>query len=260
MNEDGLVHSSFQSKEEPMGDQKTNAASSYPTTQWTQIIEVIQRGDSDAAGVALGEFCERYRPAIYNFFRQRGKCSHEEAEDHTQAFFASRILEGWDRRNGFLHTAQRGEQTRFRSFLCHVLWRFLQDEWKRTAAKKAGGGVAHVPLDDLELFGGPADPRAFESFGQKFDRVFAQEIIQRAAERSKHSRHLMAHLRGEISQQEAAQELGLTENAFKQAHHRFRERLALDLWEEVGKLVGPDENEIRAELKYLMSLFAQPAS
>ena len=43
----------------------------------------------------------------------------------------------------------------------------------------------------------------------------------------------------------------------KQAFHRFRERLARDLWEEVGKLVGPDEADIRAEIAYLMSLFAE---
>jgi DNA-directed RNA polymerase specialized sigma24 family protein len=238
-----------------MNNQKaTTSSSCFPTTQWTQVIGVIQKGDSEAAWSALVEFCERYRSAIHNFFRRRGY-SHEEAEDHTQTFFASRILEPWNKRGGFLHKAQRNEQTRFRSFLCHILWRFLQDEWKKQTSVRAGRGASHVPLDGLELADGPSKGDVFRKFGREFDRVFAMEILRKAAERSRHSKYLLAHLRGEISQAEAAQQLGLTANAFKQAYHRFRLRLARDLWEEVGKLAGPDEREIRAEIAYLMSLF-----
>jgi DNA-directed RNA polymerase specialized sigma24 family protein len=231
------------------------ASSCFPTTQWTQLIGVMQQGDDQTAWRALVQFCELYRPAIHNFFRRRG-CSLEESDDHTQAFFASRILQGWDRREGFLHTAQRGGSVRFRSFLSHVLWRFLQDEWKRRATQKAGAGVVHVPLEGLELADDRADTEAFRSFGREFDRLFALEIIRKAAERSRHSKHLLAHLRGELTQEEGARELGLTPNAFKQAYHRFRQRLALDLWEEVSKLAGPDEKEIRSEIEYLMSLFS----
>ena len=60
-----------------------------------------------------------------------------------------------------------------------------------------------------------------------------------------------------MSQKEAADELHFSENAFKQAFHNFRTRLARDLWDEVAKLVGPEENEIRAEIEYLISLFKQ---
>jgi DNA-directed RNA polymerase specialized sigma24 family protein len=228
--------------------------SCFPTTQWTQLIGVIQQGDDQTAWKALAQFCELYRPAIRNFFRRRG-CSPEEADDHTQAFFASRILQGWDQREGFLHTAQRGGSARFRSFLAHVLWRFLQDEWKKRTTQKAGAGVVHVPLEGLELADDRSEGEAFGSFGREFDRLFALEIIRKAAERSRHSKHLLTHLRGELTQEEAARELGLTPNAFKQAYHRFRQRLALDLWEEVARLAGPDEKEVRAEIEYLMSLF-----
>ena len=97
----------------------------------------------------------------------------------------------------------------------------------------------------------------FEQFGHDFDQVFALEILRKAAQRSKHSDYLENHLRGQISQREAAQALGISENAFKAAFSRFRERLACDLWDEVAKLVGPDEMDIRAEIRYLMSLFAE---
>jgi DNA-directed RNA polymerase specialized sigma24 family protein len=240
-----------------MREPMENASSScFPTTQWTQLIDMMQRGGRETAQTALNEFCERYRPAIHQFFRRRG-CTHEDAEDFTQSFFAGRILSHWEDADSFLHAARPDGQRRFRSFLCHVLWRFLQDEWKKQNTARAGGGARHVPLDQLELAGEPDDLHVSSRFGREFDRVFALQIIHRAAERSPHSRHLLAHLRGEVLQQAAARELGLTENAFKQAYHRFRKRLAQDLWDEVSKLSGPDDHEIRAEIEYLMSLFAE---
>ena len=228
----------------------------FVTTQWTQVIHVIQQGNDEAAWRALVEFCERYRPAVYQFFCRRG-CSPSEGEDLTQAFFTSRILEKWEQRDTFLHTAQRGPKMMFRSFLCHVLWRFLQDEWRKRSSQKAGGGVCHLPLDELEVSAAGAEGESCKGFGREFDRAFAREILQKAAGRSKHSGHLLAHLRQELTQEEAAQALGLTLGAFKQAYHRFRQRLATDLREEVAHLVGPEEEEIRAELKYLMGLFSE---
>src|SRR5437016_4772802 len=95
--------------------QQTSASSSFPTTQWTQIISVIQKGDDAAAWQALSQFCERYRPAVHNFFRRRG-CSPEEADDHTQEFFSTRIMADWEQRAGFLISADRKQTVRFRSF------------------------------------------------------------------------------------------------------------------------------------------------
>ena len=127
---------------------------------------------------------------------------------------------------------------------------------KSETSKKAGGRNPAVSLEQLHPSEESADSESYKRFGHEFDRVFALEIIQNAATRSKHSKHLEAHLQGDISQQAAAQAMGLSENAFKQAYHRFRGRLAQNLREEVSKLVGPDENEIREEIKYLMSLFS----
>lgn len=239
-----------------MRDEQTEAASGcFPTTQWTLILEAIQSGDQAAAWEALNRFCERYRPAVRNFFLRRG-LNPEQAEDYTQAFFTSRIVEKWDERDGFLHSVERRGNDKFRSFLSHVLWRFLQDEQRKQRAAKAGGQVEHISLSDPESRIGEICGESFEGFGREFDRVLALEIIQRAVSHSKHSKHHEAHLRGDMSQAEAAKELGMEENAFKQAHHRFRERLARDIWEEVSKLSGPDEAETRAEIRYLMSLFA----
>ena len=230
----------------------------FPTTQWTQVIGVIQSNEGEDAWNALVEFCDRYRLAIVHFFLRRG-CTPDQAEEYTQAFFLNRILARWEDRSGFLHSVQRDDRKRFRSFLCRVLWCFLKDQWKAERSGRAGGGVPHVSLDEMNPLE-CGDAKAPDSFGREFDRVFALEIIQQAAARSKHSEYLQAHLRGELSQQAAAQAMGISENAFKQAYHRFRERLAKNLWEEVSKLVGPDEEEIRGEITYLMSLFAESAA
>lgn len=232
----------------------TVSSNCFPPTLWTQLISIIQKGGEAAAWQALGEFCESYRPAIRNFFRRHGS-GPDDADDLTQKFFQTRIVGRWEAQDGFLHKAKRLPQTRFRSFLAQVLWRFLQDEWKSRKTARSGGGVVPIPLEDVEMTGEVAEGEAYKKFGKEFDRVFALEILHRAAGRSGRSRYLLAHLRGEMSQEEAARRLGLSVNAFKQAYLRFRERLARELREEVAKLAGPDEKEIRAELKYLMSLF-----
>jgi len=93
------------------------SAPSPPTsTQWTQVIEVIQNGDGSAAERALHEFCGHYRTVIVSFFCQRN-WSPEQAEDLTHDFFASRIITRIDGRDGFLHRARRGETGSFRKFL-----------------------------------------------------------------------------------------------------------------------------------------------
>jgi len=180
-----------------------------------------------------------------------------EAEDHTQAFFADRVIGPSCTGEGFLKNTRRIEGQRFRSFLAHVLWRFLQDERRKQLRLKSGGRAEHVSLNDSAKPLDLADGAEFKNFGCEFDRVFAREIIERAAKRSRHSEYLIAHFRGEMSQQMAAGKLGLTENAFKQAYSNFRERVGRDLWDEAAKLAGPDEKEIVAEIKYLLSLFAE---
>jgi DNA-directed RNA polymerase specialized sigma24 family protein len=240
-----------------MSNANDSCSEAFPTTQWTQIIAVMQHGTEAAARQALEAFCEQYRPAIHSFFLRRG-CTPENAGDYTQDFFVTRILVPWDERNGFLHQARRSEQGRFRSFLCWMLWNFLRDQFKK-GGLRGGARIMHIPLEDWLPFEAGADEKDFARFGREFDRIFALEIIRKATDQSRHSHYLMAHLRGEMTQAAAAESLGITEGAFKLAYFRFRKRLAKNLWEEVGKLAGPNEADIRAEIQHLMSLFAEPA-
>jgi DNA-directed RNA polymerase specialized sigma24 family protein len=228
----------------------------FPTTEWTQIFDVIQQGDGPAASAALENFCEQYRPAIRNFFLRRG-ADFEHAEEYTQNFFLQRILKPWDGRASFLHTAERRAGGKFRNFLSHVLWLHLHDEQRKALAVNTGGQAEKISLSDPEHSAEELGGVSYEAFGRTLDRELALEIIRRAAARSCHSQYHEAHLRGEMSQAEAARELDIQEGTFKMAHHRFRRRLAEDIRAEVARLVGPDEGEVREEIAYLISLFAE---
>jgi DNA-directed RNA polymerase specialized sigma24 family protein len=229
--------------------------SNYPTTQWTLIIDVIQRGDGKAAWSALEDFCGSYRPAVYNFFRRRG-VNQMDAEEYTQEFFLTRIHQQWDVREGFLFKVQREQKNKFRCFLCTVLRRFLIDKWRQRQRRPFEVDDPNPILETLQM----AMDENSEHFVREFDRTIAYEIFQRAAGNSTHSKYLLAHFRNEISQAEAANALRINENAFKQSFARFRESFPKNLRKEVEKLVGSEKGEVDMEIKHLISIFAYTAS
>lgn len=362
-----------------MGDEISQTVeTSFPQTQWTSIIEVIQRGGDAESFASLNELCSAYKPAIVRFFCGRG-FTRSEAEDLTQSFYHRRIVVPWNRRHGmvsilyapeeikklpllitvlkrrtrplaafiwdsfsdearaslekcddskpaearvretlaselncliegpsiyeetrfagvdlsvesrnllsreltgcwgtwlnrsllgdafprhlvkgigFLYLVERKERHKFRSFLSHALWCFLKDETKAQESQKAGGSVSNESLDQMDDAGYEVGSVNYEEFGREFDVAFAVRIIELAAGQSKYSKQLEEHLRGRISQKQAADELGMSENAFKAAYHRFRLRLAKNLRLEVAKSTGPDEKEIQAEIQYIISLLS----
>jgi DNA-directed RNA polymerase specialized sigma24 family protein len=364
---------------EPMNDaEQPTGSGAYPTTPWTLIIEVIQKGGDEASLEALGRLFESYRTAVQHFFQRRGR-SETDAADLTLAFFQSRIVEPWNRRHGrlsltyseedidqasslttqlkerpravdeylwsalskptqqalatydggkeqtralrarlaadlnilvegpsvydekrfsgvllsaesqnllgrkldgywttwlnrsllgdafprqlvkgigFIYLVERKEGRRFRTFLCHALRCFLDDSRKGELAQKRGGKVPHCSIEELEQAGHEVGSNEHEEFGRDLDLSFALRVLDMALERFEHSTQLEAHLRGQISQKQAAEELGISEGAFKASFHRFRKRVAECFRLEVMRVVGPEESEIKAEIRYLMSLLA----
>lgn len=344
----------------------------YPTTQWTDLIDVIQKGGDEDAFAALGELFEQYRPAIRAFF---ARFHQTRADDLTSAFFENCVIVPWNRRHGclsplytvedirrvemlsqalrerrrplteylwgilgdttrvmlksegvsgrgmedlrtkfaadfnaiiqgpsifepnrfadvglslesrnligrqgtghweiwlnrslladafpgqltrgigFLYLVERQEQRKFRTFLAHTMWWFVRDMTKTEL--KGGVGSLHAPasLDELGEAGFEAPDFSHEEFGRLLDEEFAQRMFALATSQIKHSTQFEAHLRGKITQKQGAEELGLSENAFRQGYMRFRRRLSEALHEEVTKLVGPNEEEVRLELGYLV--------
>jgi len=220
---------------------------------WTQVIEVIQQGDPVATARALEEFCRSYHPVIVSFFQQRG-CGPEDAEDFAQEFFEGDIISQMEARKSLIHRADRQRNGRFRPYLFTALKNFYTEKVRQRFRKKSGGGVQHVPVETHEV---SENGDAAQRMERGFDRALALEVIQRAARHATRSEQYLACLRGELSQREAAAQLDISENTFKQGYFRFRNDLPRHLRDEVAKLVAEaDPAALEDEIRYLMKLFS----
>lgn len=227
-------------------------AVAFATTQWSVVLEA--QGQSPAAREALETLCRCYWRPIYSFVRRQG-CGREEAEDLTQGFFAL-LLERRD------FGAVRREKGRLRSYLLVSLKHFLANERHRAMAIKRGEGQRPIPLQELRS-GEPANSEPADTLSPDriYERRWALTVLEQVFARLKNEygaaenarlfdclKELLAGEPGQPSQAKIAGELGMTENAVKQAFHRFRQRYQLLLREEIAHTVavpGDIENELR---------------
>jgi len=235
----------------------THHGAAFTTTHWSVVLEA--QGPTPAAQAALEKLCRTYWRPIYGFVRRQGS-SPEEAEDLTQGFFAL-LLERRDL------DAVRKEKGRLRSYLLTSLKNFLTNERNRALAIKRGEGQRLIPLDEFnerERAGfEPADTSTAE---QIYERRWALALLDqvlirlgdeyRAAGNVILFERLKALLTDESdrpSQAQIADELGMTENAVKQAFHRLRERYRQLLREEVAHTVMAP-GDIEDELRHLIAV------
>lgn len=224
----------------------------FATTQWSVVLAA--QGPSPTADAALEKLCRNYWRPLYGFVRRSGR-SVEEAEDLTQAFFA-RLLERRDL------DAVRREKGRLRSYLLTALKHFLANEWHRAAAIKRGEGRRVISLEELRAEESaefePADPVRIALL---YERNWATTILDRVLTRLddeyrvmdkaklfERLKQLLTDDAERASQAEIASEFGMTENAVKQAFHRFRQRYRQILHEEIAHTVatpGDIEDEVR---------------
>jgi RNA polymerase sigma factor (sigma-70 family) len=229
----------------------------FATTHWSVVLAA--QGQSPAAQEALEKLCRIYWWPIYGFVRRQGY-KPEEAQDLTQSFFA-RLLERRD-----LETI-RQEKGRLRSYLLASVKNFLSKARDRELTVKRGQGQPLVSLDDLL-----ARERADQEPAHKLsaDRIYErrwaltlleQVLVRLAAEYEAAGKlplfdrlkELLAGQSGRPSQARIAGELGMTENAVKQAFHRLRYRYRQLLHEEIAHTVAtPDD--VEDELRHFMSI------
>jgi len=239
------------------GEGMQKRAIPFATTHWSVVLEA--QGESPAAQNALEKLCRTYWRPIYSFTQRQG-IGPEESKDFTQAFFAD-LLEHKSL------TAVRREKGRFRSFLLGALKHFLADERRRAAAIKRGKGQRLIPLDELRtderLEVEPADPVTAE---QIYERRWASTVLERVLSRSKDEygatgkaalfdclKQLLPDEPGAPSQADIAAQLGMTENAVRQAFHRFRHRYQALLREEIAHTVATP-GDIEDELRHLIAV------
>src|SRR5882724_4720023 len=232
-------------------------AMAFATTHWSIVLEA--QGESPAAQRALEILCRTYWRPLYGFARRQG-LTREEAQDLVQEFFA-RLLE---HRN--LNTVRR-EKGRLRSYLLVSLKRFLAAERHRASGVKRYESGPHIPLDEL-LESEVADLELAETWtaDRLYERHWALAVLEqvlgrleseyRAAGNAVLFDRLKEFLVGEPglrTQAEIATELGMTENAVKQAFHRFRQRYRVLLREEIAHTVA-QPGDIEGELRHLVSV------
>lgn len=229
----------------------------FATTQWSIVLAA--QGPSTAAEQALETLCRSYWRPLYGFVRRQG-FGVEEAQDLTQGFFAL-LLERRD-----LDVVRR-EKGRLRSYLLVSLKHFLSNERQRAAAAKRGDGRPLIPLEELqsrERAGfEPTDPMTADRIYERrwaltlLDRVLARlhdEYV--AAGNETLFEHLKACLSdepGHPSQAEIAVQIGMTENAVKQAFHRLRVRYRTLLREEIAHTVAAP-GDVEDELRHLITV------
>jgi RNA polymerase sigma-70 factor (ECF subfamily) len=232
-------------------------AVAFATTHWSMVSAA--QGSSPAAEEALEKLCRTYWRPLYAFVRRQGY-KHEEAEDLTQGFFAV-FLE----RKG-LDTLSK-ERGRLRSFLLVSLKHFLTDEKRHAMAIKRGKGRPLIPLEDLhagaEADVEPSDPQTAERI---YERRWASTLLDHVFGQLRDEYHktdkaalfdwlkqLLPDEPGAPSSADIAAKMGMTENAVRQAYHRFRQRYQSLLREEIAHTVATSD-DVEDELRNLISV------
>jgi len=229
----------------------------FTTTHWSVVLEA--QGQSPAAQEALEKLCRTYWRPVYGFIRRQGTGT-QEAEDLTQGFF-SLLLERRD------FDAVRKEKGRLRSYLLTSLKHFLASERRRAMTVKRGKGQQLIPLEELRANERgemePADPLTADRL---YERRWALTLMEQVLRRLKDEygaagnatlfdllKQLLPDELGAPSRAEIALQLGMTDNALRQAFHRFRQRYQLLLREEIGHTVAV-ASDVEDELRHLISV------
>jgi len=224
----------------------------FSTTNWSVVLEA--QGRSPAAQEALEKLCHTYWRPVYSFIRREGT-GHEEAEDLTQAFFALLL----QRRN---FDDVRKEKGRLRSYLLTSLKHFLVSQHRRAVTVKRGKGQQPVPLEELAAI----EPADHLSADRIYERRWALTLMEQVLRRLKDEyyiagnaalfdslKQLLPDEPGAPSRAEIASQLGMTDNAVRQALHRFRHRYQFLLREEISHTVAI-ASDVEDELRHLIAV------
>ena len=226
----------------------------FSTTHWSVVLTA--QSSSPEADQALEKLCRSYWRPLYAFVRRQGH-GVEESQDLTQAFF-ERILERRDL------DAVRQEKGRLRSYLLVALKNFLANEHYRATAVKRGQGRPLIPWESLRET--ELEQLDVVSADKIYERRWALTILDQVLARLEEEyrtaenvrlfgqfKKLLADESERLSQADVARDLGMTENAVKQAFHRFRNRYRELLRDEIAHTVATP-GDIEDELRHLIAV------
>jgi len=241
----------------------------FNTTRWSLVLSCADSGiASVVARDALGELCKVYWRPIFAYICRRGY-STQDAEDLTQDFFAS-LLQG-----PLLERADR-DRGHFRSLLLKALRDFLGHAAEKLGASKRGGGVKLVSWDDW-MAEAPSQlsisAQALNSWSaeQLFDLRWAATVVETALRRLREECQSRSRLRlfetlsiylttdrTDVSYQNLATTLAITEAAVKKQLHNLRRRYRWLIREEVAQTVE-NPSDVEDEIRHLCATLAAGA-
>ncbi len=211
-----------------------NCGAAFVTTHWSVVLTA--QGHSPAADAALEKLCRTYWWPLYG------------------------LLERHD-----LDVVRR-EKGRLRSYLLVSLKNFLVKAKRREMALKRGEGRALVPLDELVTRERAAlEPADNLTADKIYERRWALTLLEQVLKRLESEYQgagnttLFEQLKellsdeGRRSQAEIAHELGMTENAVKQAFHRLRKRYRELMRDEIAQTVAVP-GDVEDELRHFISV------
>ena len=240
-----------------VGGSAHNRAVAFTTTHWSVVLEA--QGQSPAARKRSKNFAAHIGDL---FIASSGEKAlrPEEAEDLTQGFFALLM----QRRN---FDDVRKEKGRLRSYLLTSLKHFLVSEHRRAVTLKRGKGQHPVPLDELSgAERSDMEPADHLTAERVYERRWALTLMEQVLRRLRDEydtagnsslfnllKQLLPDEPGAPSRAQIAAQLGMTENAVRQALHRFRQRYQLLLREEISHTVAI-ASDIEDELRHLIAV------
>ena len=233
-----------------------NRGAQFPQTDWSRILS----SQPDDRREMLAQLCQNYWYPLYAYLRRKGHSSPD-AQDHTQGFLANMIAKD------YLSRADQ-DRGRFRSFLLTSLTHYVADVRKRETAEKRGGGRVPVSIDEelaeQRYQNEPSDEVTPEKL---YDRNWALTVMKEVMKRLEHDyvvsqKQALFEVMSDFIQwnarnrsyKEAAEELGLTENALKIRVVRFRKRYRQYLEEYIEQIVS-DPEQVPSEIDHLISSF-----
>src|SRR5262249_18434648 len=144
---------------------------------------------------------------------------------------------------------------------------FLVSEHRRAVTVKRGKGQQPVPLEDLVLMKrAEMEPADHLSADRIYERRWAVTLMEQVLRRLRDEyeaggdtalfdllKQLLPDEPGAPSRTQIAAQLGMTDNALRQAFHRFRRRYQLLLREEISHTVAV-ASDVEDELRHLIAV------
>lgn len=231
------------------------------STRWSIVLAAGNRGTLESEQ-ALETLCRTYWYPLYAYARRR-VTDVTEAQDLTQEFFAQ-LLE-----QNYVADA-RPERGQFRAFLLVAFKHFLSKQWDRARALKRGGGRSRLSLDmqdgESRYRLEPVDELTPERlFDRQWAATLTNDALSRleaefaAGEKQEQFHTLKLFLAGtsqEMSYEQAAKSLQMSEGALRVAIHRLRQRYGELLRTAIAETVS-DPSEIDDEIRALFSVFSR---